>query len=302
MSGPVERAAWLDGEFVTPESIQLPLLAHAVQRGSLVFDVLDVVVTESGRFGLAAREHVERFLRSARLMDLPVAYGADDLLAVAGRLAAAVDAPRFVRLCAWWGGETALVTPALDDVPRVAVLCTTGPRLVIEREAVSVRIAEAVKLPPEVLPPAVKVAASYTHGALATRQARAAGFDEIVFRDVDGHLAESAVMSLLVVVDGVVCTAPDTTVLDGITRRIVVEVATDEGMAVEIAPLDGDLFDRADEAWFCSTSHPLLPIASVDGRALPAAPGPIGARLGVRLAALIAGTDPLSGRWLQPLV
>ncbi|MEM9033308.1 MAG: aminotransferase class IV [Actinomycetota bacterium] len=297
----VAAAAWLDCELVAPESIQLPLLAHAVQRGSLVFDVLDVVDTGSCRGGLAAREHVERFLRSARLMDMPIDHGVEELLAAAGRVVAEVVSPRFVRLCAWWAGETVMVTPASDDVPRVAVLCTSGPPLGVDETSVSVQIAEAVKLPAEVLPPAVKVAAAYTHGALATRRARAAGFDEIVFRDVDGHLAESAVMSLVVVEDGVIRTAPDTTVLDGITRRIVLELATAEGIPVEVAPLDGGLLDRADEAWFSSTSHPLWPIREVDGRPLPAAPGPIGGRLAERLRALVAGDDPLSERWIQPL-
>ncbi|MEM8905490.1 MAG: aminotransferase class IV, partial [Actinomycetota bacterium] len=294
-------SAWLDGEPVEPDSIRLPLMAHAVQRGSLVFDVFDVVVTGAGPVGLAARRHVERFLRSARLMDLPVRWSVDELLAAAGAVARATDGVRFVRLCGWWGGETVAVTPAVDDEPRVAVVAFPAPALSLDDTTVTARTADAIKLPAEVLPPTVKVAAAYTHGALATHRARADGVDEVIFLDGEGQLTESAVMSLVLVVDGVLRTAPDTSVLDGITRQIVLDLAADEGIPVEIGPLPADLIDVADEAWFSSTSHLLWPIRSIDDRVLPAAPGSIGRRLRERLADLVAGTDPRSDRWWTPL-
>lgn len=296
-----DRAAWLDGRVVDPAELHLPLLSHAAQRGSLVFDVFDVVLVDGRPLGLAAREHVERFARSARLMELPLRFGVDELLVACASVASAVTGPRFVRLCVWWAGESFAVTPAPDDIPRVAVVCTAGPPLGLDTSTVRVRTAEVVKLPPEVLPPAVKVAASYTHASLATQRARAEGFDEIVLRDLDGNLAESAVMSLLVVEGGVLRTAPDTVVLDGITRRIICELAVDEGIPVEVGPLPGELFGRADEAFFSSTSHPLWSISEVDGVPLPAAPGSVGRRLGERFETLVAGGDPLSGRWVQPL-
>ncbi len=294
-------AAWLDGELVDPSSLQLPLMSHAVQRGSLVFDVFDVVGGTDGLFGLAAREHVERFHRSARIMELPVRWSVDELLAASAKVAAGTDDVRFVRLCGWWGGETLTVTPDPDDVPKVAVVGFPGPALALDTSTATAQIADSVKLPAEVLPPAVKVAAAYTHGGLATRRARAAGFDETLFLDRDGHLAESAVMSLVLVVDGVLRTAPDTTVLDGITRRIVLDVAADEGIPVEVGPLPVELLDRADEAWFCSTSHLLWPIRRIDGRELPSAPGDVGRRIGRRLQALVDRSDPRSERWWTPL-
>ncbi len=296
-----DPTAWLDGELVDPNTLQLPLMSHAVQRGSLVFDVFDVVHGADGPLGLAARRHVERFHRSARLMELPVRWSVDELLAASAVVAAATDDTRFVRLCGWWGGETFTVTPAPDDVPLVAVVASPGPPLALDTTTVTVQIAKAIKLPAEVLPPAVKVAAAYTHGALATRRARAAGFDEIVFLDGEGHLTESAVMSLVLVVDGVLRTAPDTSVLDGITRQIVLDLAADEGMPVEVGPLPVELLERADEAWFCSTSHLLWPIRRIDDHVLPAAPGEVGRRVRDRLRALVDRADPLAERWWTPL-
>lgn len=293
--------AWLDGESVEPDQLRLPLMAHAVQRGSLVFDVFDVVRGGDGLVGLAARRHVERFHRSARLMELPVRWTVDELLAASAMVAAATDQVRFVRLCGWWGGETFTVTPAPDDVPKVAVVAFPGPPLAIDTTTVTAQTADAIKLPGEVLPPAVKVAAAYTHGGLATRRAREAGFDETVFLDGEGHLTESAVMSLVLVVDGVLRTAPDTSVLDGITRQIVLDVAADEGIPIEIGPLPVELLDRAEEAWFCSTSHLLWPIRRIDERELPAAPGEIGRRISRRLGGLVDRSDPLAERWWTPL-
>ena len=293
--------AWLDGESVDLDSLRLPLMSHAVQRGSLVFDVFDVAHGDGGPLGLAARRHVERFCRSARLMDLPVRWSVDELLEAAATVANEADDVRFVRLCGWWGGETFAVTPAPDDEPMVAVIALPGPPLALDTTTVSVQIAEVIKLPADVLPPAVKVAAAYTHGALATRRARAAGFDETLFLDGDGRLTESAVMSLVLVVDGVLRSAPDSSVLDGITRQIVLDIAADEGLPVQIAPLPVELLERASEAWFCSTSHLLWPIRRIDDRELPAAPGEVGRRIAERLQALVDRTDPLAERWWTPL-
>ena len=164
----------------------------------------------------------------------------------------------------------------------------------------AVRSATMPKLPPEILPPSLKVAASYTPGVRAQLEARAAGFDHTLFRTVAGDLAESTTLSALVVRDGRILAPPLDNVLDGITRRIVLDVAQDLTVPVEVRAIGWDEVVAADELLLSSTTNPVLPVGRLDERHLDA-PGPVTAALGAAMAEVYAGRHPLSARWLTPL-
>jgi branched-chain amino acid aminotransferase len=97
-----DRTVWINGQLVDEREVTVPLLAQSLQRGTLVFDVYavlhlrpDISRGSSGAscpVGFGAREHTERFVRSARLMDYPLEYGVDDLLQAAGAVVRATQA------------------------------------------------------------------------------------------------------------------------------------------------------------------------------------------------------------------
>lgn len=301
MSRP-DRVAWIDGRMGRWADITVPLMAQSLQRGTLVFDIFDVVGPADARRGLGAVEHVRRFLGSTEAMGMDLGVGYDELWAAVGQVAEAEADATYVRLCAWWGEETFALVPGSDRVS-VAVLAFAGDDLgaiVSSTDPARLTIAPTIKLPPRVLNPTVKVAASYTHGAVAALGARRAGFDDVLFLDEEGQVAESTVMSL-VGVSGDTLFAPTTdTVLDGVTRRIVLDVARDEGLAVDLGPVGLDRLAAADEVFLCSTSRLVWPVASVDEMSWPA-PGATSSRLRDRVRAILRGEDPLAERWLQPL-
>ena len=69
---PVDRRIWLDGELVPWEQATVHILSHSLQRGSLIFDYMSVHETARGPAVFRLREHVGRFLDSARLVGLPL--------------------------------------------------------------------------------------------------------------------------------------------------------------------------------------------------------------------------------------
>ena len=83
----VNRQIWVDGELVPWERATVHLLSHSLQRGSLIFDYMGVHATPRGPAVFRLRDHVERFLRSAELVGLPLAHDAKsitDAIAVDG--------------------------------------------------------------------------------------------------------------------------------------------------------------------------------------------------------------------------
>jgi branched-chain amino acid aminotransferase len=283
------KAVWLDGSLGTLDDAALPLTSHAVQRGSLVFDLGSFHGAPQGVALFRAREHVVRFLGSTRLIGLELDHDEAALLAAARAVVRANGIEEgLIRWTAVYAAPEPDLVPretrtrvlvsvhTLQDAPK-----TNGMRVSI--------FADARKAPREVMPPEAKVAASYLGPMLARRRAMAAGSDEVVLVDGDGFVAEAPTANVFAVVGGALWTPPLGNVLPGVTRDAVLTLARAEGIAVREEPLPVDALAGADEAFLTATSLPLGPIGSINGRALRHDVGPITTRLKQRLVAIQHG-------------
>lgn len=284
------------------------VLSHMAARGSQVFDVLRVVTTDDGPCAVGLRPHVARFINSAELMGMRDVGTAGDLERAVAETVMAAPAGNgrtrsfTVKLVAAWTEEAIGVMPASLQ-PTVYVLAlpidpATEPEVL--GRPVKVKSVSMPKLPPSVLPPSLKVAASYTPGLREQMRVRSEGFDFPIFRTVNGDLAESTTLSVLVVADGRLLAPPLDSVLDGISRRIVVDVAGHQTIPVDVRGVYWDEVEGADELIFSSTTHVVTPVSLLDDRVIEA-PGPVTKQIGVAMTELYQGNHPLSGRWLTPL-
>jgi branched-chain amino acid aminotransferase len=289
---------WLDGSLVETRSATMPLHGHAPQRGSLVFDVGSFHAAREGVALFRAREHVARFLRSARIVGLPVAFDEDTLVRAASAVVA--ECGRSEGLVRWsvyfdaaepdllprsTSTHVAVAAQVLEDPPR------TAPMRIATFE-------DARKAAPDALSPEAKVAAAYVGPMIARRRAIAAGADDVVLLDREGNLAEAPIANVFCVFAGVLTTPPLGYVLPGITRDTILALAHSEGIPVQEKAIPRAAFSGAEEAFLTATSFAIAPIGTVDGSALPNAPGPITARLASRLAASQRGEDPTFSTWV----
>lgn len=283
---------WLDGSLIASADATVPVMAHAVQRGSLVFDVGSFHPTPRGTALFRAREHVARFLRSAAIVGLSHPYDEETLVRAAAEVVrravqdGGASSEGLVRWSAYFDATEPDLLPARSTahVAVAAQLLSSAPGT---SQAATIRVATfdgARKAPPEVFPPDAKAAAAYLGPLLARRRAIAAGADDVVLLDRDGDVAEAPVSNAFAVVSGELWTPPLGRVLPGITRDSVIAIARDEGIVVREERLPREVFRAADEAFLTSTSAPLSPIAWLDGRALTA-PGPVTLRVLERLEA-----------------
>ena len=301
-----DRWIWRDGELVPYADATTHVLSHMAARGSQVFDVLPVVGNADGFHAVGLRDHVARFVRACDLlgMDGPTDVGALEA-AVHETVAAnpTLDAGWLVvKLIGAWVEEAVGVVPTqLRPTVFVAVLTAASrPSTLLPAKPVRVRAASMPKIPAAILPPSLKVAASYTPSLREQLRSRAEGFDHTIFPTTAGDLAESTTLSTLVVADGKILAPPLDSVLDGITRRMILDVADEAGVPVQVRPVSWDEVVRADELILCASTHPVLPVGWLDQQAL-VAPGPITSVLNDAVVDLLAGRHRLSGRWLTPL-
>lgn len=289
---------WVDGALVATEGATLPLMAHAAQRGSLVFDVGSFHAAVRGPALFRAREHVARFLRSARLVGLELAHGEDELVEAARAVVGAAGKDDgLVRWSAFFSAREPDLVPRSSGahVAVAAQLYEDPPRTTPMRIAT---FEDARKAAPDAIDPSVKAAAAYLGPMLAKRRAIAAGAEEVVLLDRDGFVAEAPTANVFAVVSGALWTPPLRYVLAGITRDAVLTLARADGLEVREEPLPAETFASADEAFLTATSYPIAPIGSVNGRALTGAPGPVTQRLIDRLSAIQAGRETAFSRWI----
>ncbi len=300
-----ERKIWLDGALVPWESANVHVMSQSIQRGSLVFDVMACYGPPGEVRILGMREHVDRFLGSAELNGMQLGLGRDDLIAAIGEGVRANPGCQVVKISGYHSGVSLDVLPR-GQRPSVAIAAFSvrdiyGADLEGELPPARLQVAETIKIPPTVLSPQVKIAAGYTGAAIAKQRARRDGFDDILFLDAQGRVAESSTQSFFLVQAGSLHTAPVDHVLAGVTRRAVLELAADEGIAVEEKPPERDQLALADEAFLTGTTIDVWPVARIDAREFPPpVPGPVTERLARRFARMIAGEDAaFSPRWMQ---
>ncbi len=142
---------------------------------------------------------------------------------------------------------------------------------------------------------------------LLAEHARAAGCGPasyLLIEDTDGHVLEADRANVFAVTGGVLRTPPaDGRLLPGITRAAVLRLAAAAGLRAEVTPLTRRELATASEVFLTNSVHGLLPVRSVGGTVIAAAPGPATARLTTALAADTAdpaGSGPRASRQHVP--
>jgi branched-chain amino acid aminotransferase len=298
-----DRQIWIDGDLVPFAHAQVHLLSQSLQRGTLIFDVMPVYRTAERDCVLGLREHVERFFGSAQLNQMQLRVDAGAVIDAIGKTVRANPRCDIVKVSGYYPGISLDILP-VDTHASVAIAALDEtelhPGFLPPLPPARLQIAASPKMPASVLSPQVKIAASYTHASIAKRRALADGFDDVLFLDSEGQIAESSTSSFFLVIEGRVCSGPLETVLAGVTRRAVIDLAREESLEVVEGTMPGDWLERADEAFLTGTTTEVRPVARIDALELEA-PGPISARLRARFDRMTAGDDPLSARWMQPV-
>ncbi len=297
-----QRRIWLDGALVAFDDVTVHLLSQSLQRGTLVFDVMSVheIAGAPRVFGLTP--HLERFLGSAESMGMECPYDLATLRSACASALAANPGADVVKVSAYFDDVGFALLP--DSLtPRVAVaafaMAEFGSRLG-RTEPARVVVASRPKLPDEVLPLSTKVAAAYTPGTAETIIAKRAGADAVLFLDRAGFVREGTSHSFFAVFDGVLVTAPAQTVLRGVTRAAVMEIARQ--LRIDVVERDFTIEDlgAAEEAFLTATTVQVWPVERVNDHVFSAAPGVVGAALRDGLNRLLDGQyGRLSTSWLE---
>jgi branched-chain amino acid aminotransferase len=156
----------------------------------------------------------------------------------------------------------------------------------------------------EALPARGKIVGGYVNMAFQKSEAELNGFDEALVLTPDGHASEASAANLFVVRDGVILTPPvSDDILEGITRKAMIQLAHDEGIPVEVRSIDRSELYVADEAFLCGTGVQVSPVVEVDHRKVGSGDvGPVARAIRARYFDAVRGRLPEYRHWLTPIV
>ena len=147
-----------------------------------------------------------------------------------------------------------------------------------------------------------KVSGYYVNSILAKWEAKKSGYEESILLDPDGYVAEGTGENVFMVTRGVLKTTPLTSILEGITRNSVMELAREKKIPVVEERFSRDAMYVADEIFLTGTAAEITPVREIDDRQIGSGkPGSITQTLQKSFFSIVKGEDPTYSRWLTPV-
>ncbi|RMD82687.1 MAG: branched-chain amino acid transaminase [Candidatus Dadabacteria bacterium] len=293
----------MDGELVPWDEARVHVLTHTLHYGLGAFEGLRCYQCRDGRSAIfRLRDHMVRLWQSTRILGIEPPYNVDEMCQACIETVRANELREcYIRPLVYVGeGEMGLA--ATNNPVRMSVAAWPWGSYLGDdglRNGIRVRTSSFQRFHVNTLLTKAKAVGHYVNSILASLEARTAGYDESLMLDVDGYAAEGCGENLFIVRDGRVKTPPIGTILEGITRRSVIELLRAAGVEVVEERFTRDEIYIADEAFFTGTAAEVTPIRSLDDRTIGnGKPGPITRRLQEDYFAVIKGERPEYQDWL----
>jgi branched-chain amino acid aminotransferase len=270
------KSIWMNGELVDWDQATVHVGVHGLHYGTGVFEGIRCYDTPQGPAVFRLRDHLERLTASARLIYMELPYSVDELRDATFELIEANGLREcYLRPIAFYGFGELGVHTGTNPIDVAIMSWTWAPLLGEEAQRTGVRatISSWRRVGPNTIPHAAKATGVYLNSMLATRAARAAGYDEAILLTDQETVADGPGENVFVVKGRIVATPPlSTSILPGITRDTVLRIGRDLGYtAVEKQLIRSDLY-LADELFMTGTAAELTPIRSVDDHELGVGP------------------------------
>ena len=274
----------MNGKLVAWDDAKIHLGAHVIHYGSAVFEGIRCYKTPKGSAVFRLDAHTERLFDSAKIywMDLGLtrAQMNDAILETirANKLEAC-----YIRPVAYRGVGQLGVYPLASPVEVAVMVWDWGKYLGQEalEQGVDVCVSSWTRMAPNTLPAMAKSAGNYLNSQLIKIEAVKGGFAEGIALDAGGYVSEGSGENLFAVVKGKLVTTPlVSSILPGITRDSVLQLANKLGIETQEKALPREMLYLADELFFTGTAAEITPIRSVDRHPVGAGKrGPVTAAL-----------------------
>jgi branched-chain amino acid aminotransferase len=293
---------WMDGSFVNWADANVHILTHSLHYGLAAFEGIRCYKGKSGSAIFRLHEHVDRLFESAHIGMMVIPY---ERKQVAEAIVETVRVNKldacYIRPLVYIGYGAMGVYPGDNPIKLAIAAWKWGAYLGDDALANGMRacVSSFTRHHVNVSMTRGKISGYYVNSIFAKREAKANGYDEAILLDPEGYVSEGTGENIFLVRKGRIKTTPLTSILEGITRNSVIDLAREQGVAVAEERFTRDEMYIADEVFVTGTAAELTPVREIDNRRIGTGkPGPVTLALQKRFFSIVRGEDPAHESWL----
>ena len=297
---------YFEGAYVPMRDAKVSIMTHAFMYGTATFEGIRAYWDADHEVlnGLFVREHVERIRKSARILLMDPVPSVDELSAIIVETVRrnhfredAYIRPSFYKSTRAIGVRLHHLEHQLD------VIAVPFGDYIDTAHGIRIMTSSWRRNADEALPARGKIVGGYVNMAFQKSEAELNGFDEALVLTAGGHASEASAANLFMVRDGIVVTPPVyDDILEGITRKAMIQLATDLGLETEVRSIDRSELYIADEVFLCGTGVQVSPVIEVDHRPIGSGEvGPVAGAIEARYFDAARGRLPEYRHWLTPI-
>lgn len=295
---------WFNGELMPWQNAKVHVMSHALHYGSSVFEGIRAYNTHKGTCIFRLEEHIKRLFDSAKVYRMKIPYTPEEITQACKDAVAKNNlASAYLRPLAFLGDVGMGLRPPADAQADVMV-AAFGWEAYLGADAiengVDVGVSSWNRLAPNTMPTAAKAGGNYLSSQLISMEAGRHGYTEGIALDINNMVSEGAGQNLFLVRNNIIYTPYSTSsILPGLTRDTVMQLAKKLGYEVREEPISRESLYLADEFFMTGTATEVVPVKTVDG--LPVGSGsrgPITKALQEAFFGMFNGSTEIPESWL----
>lgn len=295
----------MDGKFVAWDDAKVHVLTHTLHYGLGVFEGIRCYKTSKGSAIFRLDEHVDRLFNSAHIFMMEIPFTKKE---IRDAIIQTVKTNRmkecYIRPLVYIGYGVMGVNPKGNPVNVSIAVWPWGAYLGDEglEKGIKVKVSSFNRHHVNSAMTKGKVCGYYVNSQVAKAEALACGYDEALLLDTEGYVSEASGENIFIVRGNTLKTTPLTSVLEGITRDSLMQLARDNRIKVVEERFTRDELYISDEAFFTGTAAEVTPIRQVDGRTIGCGSrGKLTKKLQTQFFDIVKGKNKKYSDWLTPV-
>lgn len=300
------KPAWFDGKFIALKDANLNIRTHALQYGTAFFGGMRAYYNAAKKnlYLVRLEDHHARLRQSGRILQMSWNMPYNEFRDITVKLLRDGEWQENVYLRPFIYKSELSMSPRLHNVEdKFAMYAIPLNDYLDTKRGMRAAVSSWMRLSDNQIPARAKATGGYINSALAKSEALENGYDEAIFLDHRGFVCEGSAENIFMVRNGQLITPGNSSsILEGITRRTVMEIASDMGIKTIERDISRTELYVADEVFFTGTGAQIAWIESIDRREIGNGKiGPITEKLREAFFSFASGEMPQYMKWLTPV-
>ncbi|NSW88899.1 branched-chain amino acid transaminase [bacterium] len=294
---------WFNGKFVNWDKATTHVLSHGLHYGSGIFEGIRAYSNNKKEpYVFRLKEHYDRFYNSAKVSLIKIPYSQKKLEKVTIDLIKKNNLKDcYIRPLAFIGDGSIGINPGNNKINVIIAAFEWGTYLGKNgiSNGIRAKISSFARMGVNSFMTKSKISGNYINSVFAKREAIELGYDEALMLDNDGYISEGTGENIYIVRNGAIKTTPITTVLEGITRDCVFNIASDNKISIKEQRFTRDELYIADEVFLSGTAAEITPVREVDNRSIGnGKPGKITKLIQNEYSKIVKASNNKYSKWL----